>query len=259
MDFSKKQIAIFYLKKNKGILYVTNCKKPFVVEFRKDIIDNLEIIDKSKFEQLLSSVITKNELKPMNVFIILTHDITLEKELNNTPLSLQSAETEKFLDMVPFHQILTKTYNLNNKTIVVATNKDFCIDIINVFKENLFPAIGIIPLSILEEKFPLIKENFDDKFVLKKIENLNQYFFPLGLERQEKILTYKVPSLKNAQFIALIAIFVLLLIILGIQLYAQISPSVSKSPQTKPAVIKQIIPTPIASPSATITPDDASR
>lgn len=260
MDFSKKQTAIFYLEKNKGVLYITNSATPFVVQFQQEAIDNLEIVDKSKFDQLLASFIIKNELKPMSVFVILARDVTLEKELENIPLSLQSAETEKFLAMVPFHRILSKTYNFSNKIIIVAVNRDLCENIISVFQENLFPVIGVIPLSVLEEKFPQIKEKFDKKFIFKKIENLKQYFLPLGLEHQEKILTYNVPSLKNMQFIVLIGIFTLLLIILGVQVYDRISLSMSNVSPTGPAVTKKIIPTstPIASPSATLAPEGIS-
>lgn len=261
MDLAKKQIAIFYIEKNKGILYTTS-STPFVVQFHHDAINNLEVVDKDKFAQLLTDFITKNELKPMNIFIVLGQEVTLEKELKNIPLSLQTIETEKFLEMVLFHHILSKTYNFSNKTIIVSANRDLCENIISAFGENLLTVTGVIPLSILEEKFPKIKEKFDEKFMLKKIENLKQYFLPLALEEPEKMLTYRVPSFKNPQFIALIGIFVLLLIILGVQLYFQISAS--KSYQPKPAVTKEIVPvtstaTPISSPSATLPPEQTPQ
>lgn len=258
MDISKKQTAIFYIEKNKGILYTANLKTPFVVEFSKDEVNNLGVIDKSKFEQLISNFIIKNELKPMNIFVVLTRDVTFEKELKDIPLSLQTAETEKFLEMVLFDQILAKTYNFNNKTIIVAANKDLCENIISAFQENLFSVLGILPLSILEEKIPPNKKEYKT-FVLKKIENLKQYFLPLGLEHPEKTITYNVPSLKNLQFVILIGIFALLLIILGVQVFDRISTSVSKSSQIKPVVTKQILPTltSTASPSATLTPKES--
>jgi len=258
MDFSKKQIAIFYIEKDKGILYTTNSTMPFVVHFHKDVVNNLEVTDKSKLEQLFADYISKNELKPMNVFVVLSRDITLEKELKNVPLSLQSAETEKFLDMVLFHQILAKTYNFSNKTIIVTTNKDFCVNIIGAFSENLFPVIGVIPLSVLEEKFPQLTGKFDEKFVFKKIENLKRYFLPLGLEQYEKIITNSIPSFKNAQFIILLGVFVLLLVILGVQLYTQGFSSASKPDHVKSAVVEKTISAPTASPSATLSPEKTS-
>jgi len=259
MDFSKKQIAIFYIEKDKGILYTTNSTTPFVIYFHKDVINNLEIVNKSKLEQLFVNFISKNELKSLNVFIVLSRDITLEKELINVPVSLQTAETENFLDIVLFHQTLTKTYNFSNKTIIVAANKDLCVNIVNVFQENLFPVIGVIPVSILEEKFPQLTGKFDEKFVLKKIENLKRYFLPLGLEQHEKIITNNMPSFKNAQFLILTGILVLLLVVLGIQLHTRTSPLASNSYQAKSTTVKRANLEQVASPAAAFVPEETSH
>ncbi len=250
MDFSKKQFAIMYLERDKGSLYMPESDKPFVVAFPKNVISNLEITDKSTFEQLFSEVISSNELKPINVLVVLSKDILFEKTLEDVPLSLQSVETEKFLDIVPFHQIISKTYNVGKKTLIVAANRDFLENVNLAFSHDSFSVTGVVPITILEEKFPHLKEDFDVKFLIKKAENLKQYFLPMNLENSERIITYEVPSFKNVQFIALISVFVLLLIIMGIELYVQIiRPSMQPRQVAQPVVVKKVI-----APTSTPTP-----
>lgn len=256
MDFSKKQIAIFYIEKNKGVLYRSDSDKPLAVSFPQDAVNNLEIVDKNKFERTITNFITKNELKPTNVYVILSKHITFEKETKDVPLSLQNAETENFLEMVPFHQILSRTYNFSNKTIIVAADRDLCESLVKVFQENQFSVPGIIPLSILQEKLPKLEEEFDGKLVLQKISNLKQYFLPLGIETQERTFTYDIPSFKNPKFLSLIGVFVILLAILGVMLYFRMFSSVPMPKQNMNVKIYSITPTVIASPSATLTPID---
>lgn len=221
---ARRQIATLYVEKDKGILYATDLDLPLTVSFPRDVIDNLEVVDKSKLDQIFSDFITKNKLKPMHVFIILNNSVTIEKELKEVPPSLQGVETEKFLDLVPFHQILSKTYNFSSKTIIATANRDLVGNIVSAFHENLFSVTGVIPQSILEELFFPEKKDFDQKIVLKKIENLKRYFFPLEIERHEKTFAHNTSLLKNVQFMILVGIFILLLIILCIQLYIQIFP-----------------------------------
>lgn len=257
MNISKKQFAIFYIEKDKGTLYRTGVK-PIVIAFPQSIVTHLEIIDKSKFEQLITNVITLNELKPTNIFIVLSKEILFEKEIKDVPLSLQTIETEKFLDMVPFHHIVSKSYNFSNKTIIVAADKDFCVNILDVFKENLFPVIGVLPLSIIEEKFPLLKDTFIEKFDLQKIQNLKKYSLPLEIEQEEKMISNELPSFKNIRFVGLISLATFLLAVLGLQIYTQFLVPAAKPQSIKQVEVKQIVtvtPTPpIASPSAILYP-----
>lgn len=258
MDFSKKHQVLLYLEKNKALFFVEGSDAPVEMSLPKRVINNLEVIDKSVFEQHVTTFLTEQHIKPTSVFIILGKDVTFDKVLENIPLSLQVAETEKFLEMIPLSHILTKTYTFSKKIIIVATNKAYCEDFIAALGENQLHVAGIIPLAILEEKLPQMKGNFDEKLALKKIESLKQLFLPIGYDQQEKLFTYEVPSLKNTQFVVLIIIFSLLLVILGIQVYTQIIAPSGHTAQVKPGV-KKTYPSPVASPSATMTPQPTSE
>lgn len=236
MDLSKKQIGIFLVSRQGGLLFLAGKDNPITITFPKNTVSHLEIIDRNSLEQVITTSITKEEIKHTTVYIVLDKDITFHKELKNIPFSLQSAEVERFIEMVPFHHILTKTYNFSNKTILVAANKDFCEGIVNAFVENQSLVGGIMPLVIFEEKLPQLQEHFDAKLAFKKIETLKQYFLSADFEQQEGLLTYTVPSLKNPQFIVLISIFILVLVILGVQIWTQVL-----TPSAKPHAIKATI------------------
>lgn len=250
MDTHKKskKTGILYIEKDKASIYAENFVNPFVITFSDDIVKNLEILDADKLNQLVSAFIEENKLEPLTLYMVLANDVIFEKRLENVPLSLQAADTEKFLNMVPVNTLLTKAYTFSKKTIVIAASKDFCDGFITAFAEDQFSVVGCIPYAILEEKFPQLKNTFDERFLLKKMSNLKQYFLPLGVEAQEKLLSYDVPSFKNLQFVGLVSIFALLLIILIIQAYTQLVV-----PMGKPKTVKQVI-IPTAVPTQTPTP-----
>lgn len=256
MDTNKKQTGLLYLEKNKITLY-TMSGKPMVISLSKEVMSHLEIVDKSKFEQIVANFITKNNLSPMTLFIILSKEVVFEKTFESMALSLQATESEKFLEMVPFHNILSNTFTFSKKTIVTAANRATIEIIIQVFKDNFFPSAGCLSITLAEEKYPKLLEEFDAKLLIKKIETLRQYFLPLELSHTEGILSYNVPSFKNLQFIALISVFVLLLVILGIQVYTQVINPAKTQPKTPVVVQKEVPtlpPTITATPSATIAP-----
>jgi len=258
MDTQKKNknIGLFYIEKDKGSLYAAHLTEPLIMLFPQDIVANMEIVAVDKFEQLLTTFITTNEVQPMNILILLGKDIILEKQLENIPLSLQHVEEEKFLDMVPLHHIVTKTYNFNTKTLIVAANKDFFERLINNLQEAQFSVLGVVPLPILEEKLPQLKEKFNQEVIFKKLPQLKQYFLPFGIEQQEKIFSYEVPSFKNVQFLVLISIFFALLLILGVIFYVKMlapthiqptlptpTPTVEPTPRLSPSVPTSVVPT----------------
>lgn len=257
MDTTKKQSGILYTEKNKAVLYVTGAQNPMVMQFPRDIVKHLEIVDETKFQQLIVHFLVRHELKPMNLLIVLGSDITFEKELDNTPLSLLHVEEEKFLDIVPFHQIITKTFRINGKAYIIASNRSFTDKLIDTLHEESFSVLGVVPFSMMHIKLPELKTHADLPQLLKKIDTFKHYNLHVELEQQERKITYNVPSLKHPQFIALISVFILLLVILVIQVYTQFL-SVQSKPKTTPKTIPviKVLSTPTASPSAEITPQE---
>lgn len=257
MENNKKNNLIFYIEKDKGLFYVNDHEEPFVVQFPKDIVNNLEIVDSTKLQQLLVHFIADKEIKPTSILIVLGPDIIFEKQFENMALSLQHIEEEKFLDLVPFHRILTKTFRMQNKAHIVATNRDLVEQVASVFQEESFLVVGVVVLSSLQKKLPEIKESADLPHILKKIDTFKNCNLLVNLQQQERIISYKVPSLKNPQFIALISVFVLLIAILGFQVYTQLLSQKPVAPKTIEKVVSGITPVPIVtSPTPSSTPDE---
>ena len=102
MDFSKNHIAIFFIDKNKGIFFTSSEPKGIEIDFPKDILSHLEIIDKSKLEDFIHKFLEKNNIKPSRLFIVLGADTTFEKDITGISSFELNSETQKFLDIIPF-------------------------------------------------------------------------------------------------------------------------------------------------------------
>jgi len=220
MKFSKKDIAIFYIKKNKGVFYSKSLPSPVELSFPKDTIDNLEIVDKGKLSELIKSYLSTNDVKMTSIIILLDRGITFGEKIENTAPSLELAEVERFADIVPFHQVLSKTFKIKNESKIVAVNGDFCRELVNIFKEESINVIGVVPMSILEKVIPKLKKDFNIKIILGKMHLVKQYSM-LYLPDQGIVITRTKPKFKSFQFILLAGIFVILLFILFLIAYLQ--------------------------------------
>lgn len=258
MENVKKQNAILYIEKDQGHLFISG-KEPLVMRFPKDIVSNLEIVDTTKFQQMVVHFLSAHEIKPMQVLLVLSPDIVFEKVLDTMPLSLQHIEKEKFMDVVPFNKIAIKTFRIQNKAYIVAANKDFIETVVQVLQEEASLVIGVVALSSIQKKLPEIKDANDLPNILKKIDTFKSYNVITVAEQQDGGISYKVPSFKNPQFIALISVFVLLLIVLGFEVYTQILHQEPHAASIQPIqVVKKVTPVPIVTsptPSTTITPE----
>jgi hypothetical protein len=217
---NKKQNAIFYIEKDKGSLYVSG-KDVLVMRFPKDIVSNLEIIDSTKFQQMIVHFMSSNEIKQMQVLVVLGPDVIFEIMLDDIALSLQHIEKEKFLDVVPFDKILTKTFQVHKKTQIIAANKDFAETLVDTLQEESWSVVGVVAFSSIQKKLPEVKEANDLPHILKKIDTFKSVNLLMIVQEQEGGISYKVPSLKNPQFIALVIVFVVLISVLGFQIYTQ--------------------------------------
>lgn len=220
MEFSKKDIAIFYVKKNKGVFYSKAFPSADELSFPKDTIDNLEVVDKEKLSELIKSYLSAADVKPTSIIILLDRSITFGEKIENTAASLELAEVERFADIVPFHQVLSKTFKINNESKIVAVNGDLCRELVNIFKEESINVIGVVPMAILEKVIPGLKKDFNIKKILGKVHLVKQYSM-LYLPDQGIVITRTKPKFKSFQFVFLIGIFVILLFILFFIVYLQ--------------------------------------
>jgi hypothetical protein len=242
MKSSKKQTAIFYVKKDEGILYAKKLSSPLTVQFPKDVVYNLDVISKEKLQLIIQSFIRENTIKPSNIFFILDKNVTFEKDIEEDSIPKQREEIEKFLDIVPFEKILSRVFRVRGNAKVIVANQEFYEELVSAFEEEEFSINAITPFSMLEKIMSTSKKDFDAKIASGKIAMLKQYSLLDVPDNQEKRITYTKPQAKSTQFIFLVSTFAVLLVVLFVLIYTQVfmsSPKTSPISKQVPTVIQQ--------------------
>lgn len=171
---------------------------------------------------------------------------------------------QSFLDMVPVEEVASKIYKTEKGFKIVATNKKLYETVILTFIKMRFVIDAVLPYSVLPADYyngNKISQETANK-IFKKTEFLKQYSlleensYALSRAANETHgldMTTKVSSKKDY---ALIAVFLLLLIILGALVYTNLRPksvskvaSIESGPKINPTAIPTSVPT--STPSAT--------
>lgn len=146
--FGQKKIVI-YLKRSSLEIYTYDQEGPVSqLEFPQDVTKYEEIVDKSKFENLLSSFFTKQIEKRAGIIILLSEEITFQKTLDAS-LTPQ-AEFQKFVAKIPFdpQKLIAKQIAVQNQTYFVGTNKTIFEAIVNALKINNNNVRAVVPVIV---------------------------------------------------------------------------------------------------------------
>ncbi len=246
MDFSEKQTIVCYIDKNKALFYQDMDGSMLQMDFPPDIISDQELNGREKLEHLIESFLETNKLGKGNIIFIYAPDITIEKDFPDEPAGNKNEEIQKFIDMIPFEEVLSKIYKLDKKTKVVAINQEIYDSIKNIFAKKNFLVLGIIPSAVLAETVAELSVNIDLAFIASKIYSLKQYSMVSEGELSNQNTKEKSGLKKqNIRMYALIIVFVILLFVLIILV---ITKSFSKnSSKNLPVMQPPISPAPTVS------------
>lgn len=252
MNFSKKSEALFYIDKNK-ITFLTNVpkSKPFELDIPKNAFSHLEIVNTQKLKEFIQEFLKNKKIEPMNIYILLGKNTTFEKDLSDVPPAERHSDIQKFLDIVPFEEILSKEFKVQKKEKIISANKNFCQEIADIFNAEGFSVSAITSVSILEDAISKLKEKFELPPLFSKTDIIKKYALFSSLRNQEKVYTNSMPSFKNNRLVILISIFAVLLIILFIFAYNRFLAPQPKSYPVPDIPTSTSITTPTSSPEAT--------
>ncbi len=260
---TKRQLAVAYIDVNKILFYVKDTKNNLQLDLPSDVISDLEIVGRDKFDQLIDTFFQIDSLKNMgfDVILVFSQGTTFEKDFTEDTTKVKYEEIQKFLDMVPFEDVLSNTYKINKKTKVVAVNKALYDILHQAFERNKADVIMVVSVAVLVETNPEFANNLDLALIAVRADSLKQYglidITEGSLEREQK--NSMGIKKKDVRLYVLLGIFTLLLIILLILMYTTFfsSPKTNKKPVVLPEA--SIIPTvtkeatPLASESGEIS------
>lgn len=246
MDFSEKQTIVCYISKNKALIYQDVDGSMLQMEFPPDIMSDQELTGREKFEHLIESFVEINKLRKGNIVFIYAPDIAIEKDFSDELANNKNEEIQKFIDMIPFEETISKIYKLNKKTKVVAINQEIYESLENIFAKTGFLVLGIIPSTVLAETVTELSTNIDLAFIAKRIFSLKQYSMVNdGQLSNQNTKEKPVFKKQNIRMYVLIIVFAILFFILIILVVINLFPK--NSSKNLPVLNPPVSPTPVTS------------
>lgn len=225
MNTPNKQTIACYIDSNKILFYQETTGSILQLEFPPEVFSYLDLLSEDKFEQLIKLFLDQNKITGGNVILVYSPTSTFEKDFQELDDGKQDMEIQKFTDMVPFEDVLSKTYKLKKKVKVVAVNNRVYESIRSVLENSKFLIYAVIPGSILQENVPELAENIDLGFILNRIDSLKQYSMINRNAVSNQELEKKPEAKKtNKRIYALGGVFGVLFIILAIMIFNGLSP-----------------------------------
>lgn len=234
---SKKPTGVFYVDRNKAYYFELTISTPIALDIPTDILANFELMNKKKLHTLLTNFIRTYKLEPKNIVILLSTQVTFDKEFPHGSIEVQK-NIQEFLELVPFEEMLDKRIIANRQTKVVATNKEVCDAIKQSFTAHGFLVSGVYPLSQVIESIPQLKQNLDLSLFVNKVTDLKALNLQPIVEaamHSSPAATFEKEKSNKTRLFLLIGVFGFLTLILGYVIYTNIiSPSQDELPNTLP-------------------------
>ncbi len=233
MENTKKQNAIFYIDLGQGFFLGSNARGTLQVDFPADTFADGDLIDKEKFLQRLQEFIQTNKIEPCPLIVIYSKSISFEKEFEENTVSEKSeAEIAEFIELVPFEDVLSKIYKLNNKKRAIAFNRELFENVNYGFEREKFTVVSAVPYSVLEVMISELADNLDLNILLNKFEEMKQYNFENDIEplKDNNSKTETKTNNKKRVYL-LLGVFGILAVVLGFLIITTIlTPTKIKTP-----------------------------
>lgn len=183
-----------------------------------EIVKDLEMISQQALERVMSSWMEQIKIPAGQVELILDKSVFFHTTINKMPESETDPLVQSFLELVPFTDVITKSFPIKEGAYLVVINREFLNPLIAVLEKFGFVVVSASPLFILGTD-DLTKTPFTKEMALKAISNyelLAEYSF-IAPEIVEEKLSAPQPFLSvklNGKLIAMIAIFAILITVL---------------------------------------------
>lgn len=236
MDFSKTKQCILFLDRNRFDYFDGTTGQIITMPFPETIISSLDVLSVEGFEQQIKLFIEQNKLLPTNIVVILSSNVLFEKDIVDVPVDQQTAEVEKFLDIVPFDNLATKLIPLQKGVRISAVNKDLCDSLATGFEKCGFKIESIIPYEELQPEIMQFTalDGPTLTVIMKKIDSIKNFSFVFDMKiparekaklqtsdknsSQQKMAPDKKEAPNKIRIIALIIIFGILIAVLAFML-----------------------------------------
>ena len=163
--FSKR--LIIYLRRNSLEVYHEGAEGYLGrLEFTPDSAKDEEVIDESKFEELIATFLNKLALKENKALIVLSDDVLFQKTLPLSDDQTVQKQTDEFFGEVPFdvQKISTRAVQTKNAVNLFATNRllyEACANALSKLQKETEAVVPATMLGITQGVQALTKEDLE--------------------------------------------------------------------------------------------------
>ena len=145
--FSSAQMLL-YLNSTSLEFYLPSGQK-VICQLPPDILDNLEIKNSDKFNEVLLDFLKTNNIPKSKAVLILADDVVFRKEISDKDPQKISEAVDSFLNEIPVepNKINYQVVKNNENPYLVAANKDLYGQIVKVSKGYGLSILSVIPLT----------------------------------------------------------------------------------------------------------------
>lgn len=186
MMFSQKLLGVIYLDRNRldwarpTDLVVVSCPLP------ETAVADLEVISQIRLDQCIRSFVEAQKIVSCSLILLLSPNVFFEKDLSNVGGNQLAAETENFLEIIPFENIVKKTLVFDTKTKIIAANRNLIDGIDSALKKVNCSVLSVLPTTILNGA--INKNGLDPAVSQNLIHHLDAFRqFNLLEEKSQKI------------------------------------------------------------------------
>ncbi len=174
---SKRINAILFVDSNRLLFYSKGATATYQIKLNPDIFVDLEVINREKFEHLIDNFFQVPSIKgkEFDITIIFSQRTTFETELTSANSKAEFEETQRFLDMVPFEEVLNNSYRINKKTKIVAINKILYNILKLALEKNKAHVVVLLPMGVLATANSELASKIDFPLIESKLESFMQY------------------------------------------------------------------------------------
>lgn len=250
--------SVIYIDRNNLYFYGGNVHTPVAFPFPKTAVNDMEVINPTELSTQIGEWIKTQKIEPSPAIIVVSQSVYFQKEIPEATPPEKHAEMKKmFIENVPFNDVYAQEIIVGKSTLLIAVNTEFVYIIRDIFHTFGFTVEAIAAVAEVYGLQPVSAFSTQvAQDALKKITKDNG--FPLiakediPASQSEDPLPHKQ---SNKRLYAMVAVFVVLLIILGVVYYMSRKPKkVRKVPPAAP-VVK---PTQIIEASSSAIPGNAS-
>jgi hypothetical protein len=230
--------SIIFIDRTNLYYYGGNVHTVLTLPFVATVVKDIEIINPDAFEKQLDEFITKNKIEPMDLAIIFSRSSSFEKVIPVSPQKIDiDLERKKFIENVPFEEIMDQTHSDEKGTRFIAINKEFAYLVKTIVEKHHFQIVAIASVAALTPQGDISFNISSAQDFFKNSSTIKQLSFPLEENQVVDMDLYEDapgPKKTNKKLYLLLVFFAILIGILVFLLLNRQSAS-EKKPTRKPS------------------------